>query len=486
MPNGINGIKYYLYDFNLKLNYELGKNDHLFINYFRGRDNCDYTGANSLNFNINFGNTTSTIRWNHLLGDKLFSNTSFIFNDYHLGLGTTQGAYYSLLYTGIKDVTGKTDFTYMPSSNREVKAGISYTYHTLFPGAVSAKIPKKGNRLDINRDSLLQRYSNEMAFYISDDIKLNGVLSIIYGLRIPVFTEKNKIYSFVEPRFTAKLSLNELTSLKASYTEMNQFMHLVPNSTASLPTDIWLTSNAKIKPQASKQYALGLFKNFKNNNIETSVEIYYKTMDNQVLFKEGTQIMLNTNLDDVLTFGNGKSYGMEFFVKKNFGKLNGWFSYTLSKTTQIFPELNNGKEFPFTYDRRHNLSISAIYQLTEHWTVSADFTYYTGSAFTLPAGKVFASDEGSLYDNIYYDYSSRNNARLRAYHRLDVSFSNLKKTKMFGKPCEREWVFGVYNLYNRQNPYFVYLTTDPITKKPQAKQVSLLPIIPSITFNFKF
>lgn len=484
--DGINGVNYNLYDFNAKLNYELGKNDHLFVGYFTGLDDAAYTGTNSLNFNIDFGNTTSTVRWNHIFGDKLFSNTSFIFNNYHLGLSTSQGNYYSLLYTGIKDFTGKTDFTYMVSPTHEVKAGFSYTYHTLYPGAVSAKIPKKGNKIEINLDSIPQKYSNEASFYISDELKMTDILSVTYGLRVPIFKAGNKTYSFVEPRITTKFSLNENTSIKASYTQMNQFVHLVPNSTASLPTDIWLTSNANIKPENSKQYALGLFKNFNNNGIETSIEVYYKTMTNQVLFKEGTQIVLKTNLDDVLAFGDGKSYGVEFFVKKNFGKLTGWFSYTLSKTTEKFPDLNRGIEFPFTYDRRHNLSATAIYQLSDKWTFAADFTFYTGSAFTLPAGKVFVSDEGSLYDNIYYDYTSRNNARLRSYHRLDINFTNKKKVRMFGLNCEREWAFGVYNLYSRQNPYFVYLTTDYVTKKPLAKQVSLLPIIPSISFNFKF
>lgn len=486
LKGGIHGINYYLYDFNAKLNYELGKNDHLFISYFTGKDNATYTGASSLNFNIDFGNTTSTVRWNHLFGSKLFSNTSFIINDYHLGLATTQGNYYSLLYTGIKDVSGKTDFTYIPGPNHEIKAGFNYTYHTLFPGAVSAKIPTAGNRLDINRDSIPKKYSNELAFYISDEIKMTDLLSVNYGLRIPVFYSKGKTYSFVEPRFTAKFSINENTSIKASYTQMNQFVHLVPSSTASLPTDIWLTSSLKVKPQNSTQYALGFFRNFNNNEIETSIEVYYKTMNNQVLFKEGTQILLNTNLDDVLTFGSGKSYGIEFFVKKNFGRLTGWASYTLSKTTEKFPELNYGKEFPFTYDRRHNLSLTAIYELSKYWTFSADFTFYSGIAFTLPGGKVFVPNDGSLYDGIYYDYTSRNNARLRAYNRLDISFSNKKQIKIFGKTFEREWVFGVYNLYSRQNPYFVYLTTDPVTRIPQAKQVSLLPIIPSVSFNFKF
>ena len=459
---------------------------HLFISYFTGKDYADYTGASSLNFNINFGNTTSTVRWNHLFGSKLFSNTSFIFNNYHLQLATAQSGYYSLLYTGIKDFTGKSDFTYMPSPNHEIKAGFSYTYHTLYPGAVSSKIPKKGNRIELNPDSIAKVYSNELAFYISDELKMTDIVSVTYGVRVPVFASGGKSYSFVEPRFVAKFSLSETSSIKASYTRMNQFVHLVPFSTASLPTDIWLTSDKKIKPQNSTQYAIGYFRNFKNNEYETSVEVYYKTMDNQVLFKEGTQIRINSNLDDALTFGSGTSFGIEFFVKKNFGKLTGWASYTLSKTTQIFPDLNFGKEFPFTYDRRHNLSLTAGYELSKYWIVSADFTFYTGIAFTLPAGKTFVSEDGSLYDGIYYDYSSRNNSRLKPYNRLDISFSNKKTVKMWGKHYEREWVFGAYNVYSRLNPYFVYLTTDPVTKQPQAKQVSLLPIVPSVSFNFKF
>lgn len=485
-PTGINGINYYLYDFNAKLNYELGKNDHLFLAYFTGRDNADYVAANSLNFNINFGNSTGTVRWNHIYGDKLFSNTSFVYNDYHLSLATEQGNYYSMLYTGIKDVTVKTNFTLLPSSDHVVEAGVVFTHHLLYPGAVSGKIPKKGNKLVVNPDSIATQSSNEAAFHISDDLKMTDRLSVNYGLRIPVFFDQTKTYYFVEPRITGKFSIDDNTSIKASYTKMNQFMHLVPNSTASLPTDIWLSSNSKIKPENSRQFALGLYKNFNNNSFETSVEVYYKTMENQVLFKEGTQITLNTNLNDILVFGSGKSYGIEFFVKKNFGRLTGWASYTLSKTTQLFPDLNYGKEFPFTYDRRHNLSVVGMYSLSKYWTFSADFTLYSGSAFTLPAGKLFVSEEGSLYDNVYYDYTSRNNARLPLYHRLDVSFSNKKKITLFGFHCEREWVFGVYNLYNRQNPYFIYLTTDYVTKLPVAKQVSLLPILPSISFNFRF
>ena len=477
---------YNFYDINAKMNYELGKKDHVFFSFFKGNDNAAYTGANSLNYGTDFGNTTATFRWNHLYGSKTFSNTSIIYNDYHLGLGTTQNNYYEVLYTGIKDINAKTDITYTPNNKHKIKTGFTFTNHSLYPAAVSSRIPRRGNKITINKDSVARRASNEFAFYASDDYDISKIFSINYGVRIPIFTTKNITYASVEPRITTKISVNPTTSVKASWTLMNQFLHSVPNSTASLPTDIWLSSSNIIKPQKSSQIALGLFKNFNDNSIEASAEVYYKTMDNQVLFKEGSQIVLSTNLDSILTFGKGKSYGLELFIKKNFGKLSGWASYTLSKTTQVFPQLNYGNVFPASFDRRHNLSLAGSYELSKHWLLSADFVFYTGRAFTLPTGRITVPISGSLYDAIYYDFTSRNNARFRSYNRLDVSFSNKKITKIFHKKYEREWVFGAYNIYSRLNPYFIYLTTNPTTKQPEAKQVSLLPFVPSISFNFKF
>ncbi len=477
---------YKFYDVNAKMNYELGKNDHVFFSLFKGNDKAAYTGANSLNYGTDFGNTTATLRWNHLLGSKVFSNTSFIYNDYHLGLGTTQNNYYEVLYTGIKDVGFKSDITYTPGSKHKIKTGFGYTRHSLFPAVVSSRVPRRGNRITINKDSIIARVSNEFAFYASDEYDISNKVSVNYGIRIPVFYAAGATYSSFEPRITTKFSINPSTSVKISWTQMNQFLHSVPNSTASLPTDIWLSSSKIIKPQKSSQVAIGLFRNFKDNSIEASAELYYKTMDNQVLFKEGSQIVLATNLDSILTFGSGKSYGLELFLKKNYGRMTGWLSYTLSKTTQLFPELNRGREFPASFDRRHNFSLVGSYELNKRWTVSADFVFYTGRAFTLPSGRVTVPINGSLYDAAYYDFTSRNNARLSNYHRLDVSFSNKKIRKIFGKKYEIEWVFGAYNLYNRLNPYFVYLSPNPETKQPEARQVSLLPIVPSISFNFKF
>ena len=474
------------YDFNAKMNYELGAKDHLFLSFFKGNDNAGYSAANSLKYATDFGNTTGTLRWNHLFGSKIFSNTSFIYNDYHLALSTEQSSYYSALFTGIKDINAKYDMTWLPNAKHTVKMGAAYTYHTVYPAAFSARIPRRGTRISINKDSIPQLYSNEIAFYAADDWQVSDKLSVNYGVRLPTFATKNKTYTFIEPRLTAKYALNATHSFKASYTRMNQFLHLIPNSTAGLPTDIWLPSSAKTKPQSSVQYALGYFSNFSDNAIEASVEFYYKKMDNQVLFAEGNQLRLTTDLDNTLVYGKGESYGAEFFVKKNTGKLTGWVAYTLSRTNQTFADLNFGKTFPFRYDRRHVLSVTGSYDMSKKWTMSAAFVLSSGAVLTLPTGRVATVEAGSIFEGNYFLYEGKNNYRMGAYHRLDISASRKNKRTLFKKPCELEWIFGLYNTYNRQNPYFVYFQIDPLTNKPQAKQVSLLPIIPSVSFNFKF
>ena len=477
---------YKFYDMNAKMNFELGKKDHVFLSFFKGNDNAAYNNVNSLNYTTDFGNSTATLRWNHLFGSKTFSNTSIIYNDYNLGLSTSQNNYYSLLYTAVKDITAKTDFTITPNTKHKIKAGFTYTNHSLSPASFSSQIPRRGNRLTINKDSINKLNSNEMAFYTGDEFDASEKFSINYGVRIPLFTASGKTYSFIEPRITTKLSISPDASIKASYTRMNQFLHLIPNSTAGLPTDIWVPSSNKTKPQSATQYALGYFQNFKDNEIETSMEVYYKKMKNQVLFGEGKQLKINVDLDSLIVYGKGESYGAEFFVKKNTGRLTGWISYTLSKTTQQFKDLNFGKQFPFKYDRRHNLSVTASYQLTKTWTFSGVFAFSTGAAFTVPTGRISTLNSGTIFEGNYYVYEGRNNYRMASYHRLDLSASNKKTVKIFKKYYEREWTFGVYNTYSRQNPYFVYFEIDALTSKPTAKQVSLLPIIPSVSFNFKF
>ena len=486
VPKNKNNTTYYFYDINAKVNFELSKKDKLYLSFFKGLDNAKYAGASSLNYGINFGNSTATARWNHLFNKKLFSNTSFIYNNYHLSLTTTQDKYYAQLYTGIKDINFKTDFSYFPSSSHSIKAGFNYSYSTLFPSTSFAKIPRNGNINKPNLDSIERKYSSIAAFYMNDDITISEKLSASVGVRVPVFIKSDITYTKVEPRATIKYQLNDFTSIKAAYTVMNQFQHLVLSSTASLPTDIWISSSKIVKPQTSQQVALGIFKNFKDNTYEASIEGYYKTMNNQVLFKEGAQSLQQADIDTKLTFGKGNSYGVELFVKKNVGRLTGWLSYTLSWTNQKFDSLNFGKQFPFTYDKRHNLSIVGTYDLTKKWTLSAAFVFTSGGAFTLPTGRAAVYGDGSLYDGTYYDYSGRNNYRYRSYHRLYVSAIRHGHAKLFHKKFESELVFSVYNIYSRHNPYFIYLTKDPVTKEISAREVSLLPIIPGISYNFKF
>ena len=482
-----NNTNYYLYDMNAKFNYTLSDKDRVYLSFFTGLDDAKYTGASSLNYGINFGNKTATLRWNHLFSNKIFSNTSFIYNDYHNSLATTQGQYVEQQYSGIRDLNAKTDWEIIPNSNHSIKIGANYSYNTFFPATTANKLSKKGTVPTLMPDSIPRKYSSQLAFYLSDEIRFNDFLSANIGVRVPVFLSSKANYTAIEPRATLKLLTSTTSSIKASYTEMNQFLHLVPSSTASLPTDIWISSSKVVKPEVSRQYSLGWFKNFNNNAIETSVEAYYKTMSNQVLFKEGSLPTANADIDQQLTFGKGVSYGLEFFAKKNFGRLTDWLSYTLSWTNQTFKDLNYGKTFPFTYDKRHNISAVATYDLNKKWTIAADWVYTSGGAFTLPLGKIPVFEGGTLYDIFYNDYTERNNYRYRSYHRLDLNFIHHNRERTwFGKKVTSEWVFGLYNAYSRMNPYFVYLTIDPLTKKPMAKEVSLLPVLPSVSWNFKF
>jgi hypothetical protein len=476
---------YSFYDVNAKINFDWGRRDKIYVSAFTGRDNGGYTGPNSLNYAIGFGNRTATVRWNHLFGGGLFANTSCIINSYDLGLSTEQGTYYSLFYTGIRDLNIKSDLTWFRNAAHTVKFGGSYFYHTLFPATYSDEIPSSGNRVKLDPAYIERRAVEQMAVYANHEWDIGENVGVNYGVRVPYYVSKGFRTASLEPRITVRVGLTPSTSIKGSFTVMNQFLHAIPYSYASLPMEIWVASGKTVKPQRSEQFSLGLYKNFADNTYEASVEAYHKNMNNQVLFRQGTRLDTETEVEQHLTFGKGVSYGLECFVKKATGRLTGWFGYSLSKTTQTFRELNFGEPFPFTYDRRHSLSLVANYEINERWSVSGDFVFRTGSAMTLPTGRIPVTD-GTLYDGWYYDFTSRNNARLRDYHRLDVSVTYKKVRRLFGKAYNSEWVFGVYNAYSRMNPYFVYMTVDPSTQEPQAEQVSLLPIVPSVSYNFKF
>jgi len=485
LPEG-NESDYQFYDLNAKINWKISSKDRLYLSFFNGKDNAYYKETKGINYRILFGNTTATLRWNHLFNSKLFLNTSLIYNKYQQNVAAVQDNYFSQVYTGINDINGKIELEYFPNPDHLVKFGVLYTNHRFLSGGKSELIATNNLSSKLNIDNVDADNFNEYAFYINDEFRISSKLSANIGVRVPGFISKGTKYNAIEPRTSLKFGLTSSSSIKAAYTVMNQYLHLIPSSTASVPTDIWIPSTKQTKPQLSQQVALGYFRNFKENIIESSIEVYYKTMDNQVLFREGNQLVENFDIDSSLVYGKGWSYGAEFLIKKNTGILTGWIAYTISKTQQQFDDLNFSNSFDFKYDRTHVISIVGSYAINERWTLSGVFVFSTGGVYTQPVGRINVFHGPTLFEGNYLVYEERNNARLNNYHRLDLSASYKKKCKIFKIPFESEWVFGVYNVYNHQNPYFVYFKIDPATDKPTANQVSLLPIIPSITYNFKF
>lgn len=499
------GSGYYFYDLNAKANYRFSEKDRLYLSGYFGRDVFDFVnGRQSLNVNIPWGNATGTLRWNHVFNKRLFGNTTAVYNDYNFTFKAAQNNFEVKLASGIKDWSLKQDFDLYPFTGHKVKFGGIYTFHTFTPSVVSGK----QDSVVFNPNNAQVKYANEAGVYVQDDWEISDKLKINAGMRYSFFqqigkykiykTDANgnrldstvfgrgapvKTYGGFEPRLTMRYALNDETSIKASYTRNLQYIHLVSNAGTTLPTDIWVPSTYKVKPQISDLYAAGLFKNFKDNTYETSVELYYKSMRNQIEYQEGYTPNTLEDTENFFTFGKGWSYGAEFFVNKTKGKLTGWVGYTLSWTWRKFAALNFGEKYPAKYDRRNDLSIVASYELNKKWKLSAAFVYGSGNAATLP--QRFYIIDGTLTQ----EYSRINQYRLPAYHRLDLS-AILTPKRNEGRKWKSEWVFSIYNTYSRQNPYFIYFDQEgsPLngTLKVQGKQVSLFPIIPAVTWNFKF
>jgi len=498
------GSGYYFYDLNAKVNYIFSDKDRLYLSGYFGRDVFDYVnGKQSLKFNIPWGNSTGTLRWNHVFNNKLFGNTTAVYNDYNFSFNAAQNDFELKLASGIRDLSLKQDFDLYPYTGHKLKFGGIYTYHKFTPSVISGR----QDTTVLNPNNAQIKYAHEAAVYLQDDWEINEKLKVHAGLRYSWFqqtgpykiyeTDDNgnrtdsivfgkgrsvKSYGGLEPRFTARYALNDETSIKGSVTRNLQYIHLVSNAGTTLPTDIWVPSTYKVKPQISWLYALGLFKNFKDNMYETSVELYYKQMQNQIEYAEG---YVPNSLDDTensFVFGKGWSYGTELFVNKTKGRLTGWVGYTLSWTWRQFSDLNFGKKYPAKYDRRHDMSIVAQYELNKKWKLSASFVFGTGNSATLP--QRFYIVGGILTQ----EYSNINQYRLPSYHRLDFS-AILTPKKNINRKWKSEWVFSIYNAYNRRNPYFVYFdqSGSPFngTLEIQAKQVSLFPVIPAITWNVK-
>ncbi|HMO32301.1 MAG TPA: TonB-dependent receptor [Lacibacter sp.] len=497
------GSGYYFYDLNTKLNYKFSDKDRLFLSGYFGRDVFTFNNKErSFSARIPWGNSTGTLRWNHVFNSKLFANTSLVWNDYRFSFGGAQSNFEVNFNSAIRDLTAKVDFDYYPASGHQVKYGLVFTRHRFNPQTTSGR---SGDQV-FEPQTVNNKFANEMAAYLLDDWEVNDKLKINYGLRYSFFEQTGpytlyvkddngnkldstvfgrgdrvKTYGGLEPRVTMRYALDANTSLKAAVTRNLQFIHLVSNAGTTLPTDIWVPSTYRVAPQIGWQYAAGLFKNFRDNLWETSVELYYKTMANQIEYREGFTPGIG-DPEESFVFGKGWSYGAEFYVNKARGAFTGWIGYTLSWTWRRFADLNDGEKYPGRFDRRHDLSVVGNYQRSKKWKYSAVFVYGTGNAFTLP--ERFFLVEGVLTQQ----FSRINQYRLPAYHRLDFSATYTPQPRR-ERRIKKEWVFSVYNAYSRQNPYFIYFDQqgNPLqgSLQVQARQVSLFPILPSVTLNFK-
>jgi hypothetical protein len=488
---------YFFYDFNAKLNFILNEKNRLYISGYFGKDKFyfrpDYGEGSKDRGDLNWGNATATVRLNHIVNDKVFSNTSLIFSKYNLGINfleSTGNDSFELRYrSGIRDFAAKHDVDYRPNSKHYIRMGASAIYHRFTPSAITVKSSDTFE----NENEIDALDNMEGGIYIEDDVTLTPKLKVNVGVRGSLFVTDNRSYSGIEPRFSARYLLKDDLSIKASYALMNQYLHLLSNTGAGLPTDLWVPSTSRVRPQRANQVALGLAKDLENPRLTITLEGYYKKMQNVLSYKEGASFLLVGAFDDTqkiswednVTSGEGESYGVELLVQKKVGKWTGWIGYTLSWTTLQFDDLNNGERFFARYDRRHDLSIVGIYEVNENMTLSATWVYGTGQAITLPQANynVVPHDaEGQFFfQSSAVDYGTKNDFRMAPYHRFDIAAQWHKQLKR----CERTFELGVYNLYNRKNPYF-YTIEDNGNGNAVLKQVSLFPIIPSVSWTFTF
>ncbi|MBE9465692.1 carboxypeptidase-like regulatory domain-containing protein [Dyadobacter subterraneus] len=509
--------KFNFYDLTAKVNYRLGNKDTFFASGYLGKD--IFGGGD---FGFGWGNKTLTGRWNHIFSNKLFMNLTAYYSNYDYNLGQNEDdknakdrfVWNSKIIT--KSI--KPDFTYYITPNNQLTFGGQYINYDSRPGKATAVSEGEGLNLD-----LPSRHADESALYIANEQKLTDKISLQYGIRYsyfrslgagieysyrdttagirrqPILPGKEyqsgdviKTYGNWEPRFAVNIGLSSVSSLKISYNRMSQYLHLLSNTAASSPLDVWTLSSSNIKPELADQVAMGWFRNFRDNMYEASVEVYYKKLHNQLDYVVGSDLLLNQFVEGDLLTGKGRAYGAEFYLKKNKGRLTGWVSYTLSKTEREVDGVNNGNWFNARFDKPHNFTSVAIYELNKRLTLSSNFTIASGTPATFPTNGY--SWGGYSLGNNYNN--ARNNSRIPAYHRLDLAATLKARKKLFGTG-EGEWVFSIYNVYNRRNAFSVYTrqNEDKPTASEQAQNLlrtqavrySVIgSLIPSVTYNFKF
>ena len=494
--------QYNFSDLSTKIYYKLSDSDRIYLTAYYGKD--DYAvddNKSNLDNSIVWGNYAAAARYNKVFSSKLIADLTTGITNYQFDLGASFLDYKLDLDSKILDIYAKADFKYLYENKSNLHIGIHYTRHLLLPNQVNVDLE------NIKYQNNNEFHSNEYAAYIDAHLKYSKKLSFNTGIRYTSFQhvgpyvkynntsslidtdstvfnngENVKLYHTLNPNLSAVYLLNKNSSIKGSFSITHQFIHLASVGTVSLPTDLWVPSTDYIKPQQIGIASLGYFRNFLENTIEASIEVYYKKMNNQLEFLNGLiDNFDNSKIESNLLFGQGKAYGIEFLAKKQEGKITGWLSYTLSKTLRQFDDINDGKYFPAKYDRVHDLSATMNYKLSEKWNVAATFIYATGNAMTLPTGRYVVQGE------IVNEYTTVNAFRMPVYHRLDLSANyKLKKTKRI----ESSLNFSIYNVYSRSNPYFVYFEVKGSIKENylnvKPKEISLFPILPSVTWNFKF
>jgi len=497
--------KLYFYDLNGKSNLVINDKNRIFISGYMGEDNFELGES----IYMRWGNATATVRWNHIFGEKLFMNVSAIYSNYDYNLGVPGDNADNFDWSSrIRDYNGKLDFTLFLNPRNTIKYGLNVIHHNFRPG----KVETNGENSMFSDMELAHYNALESAIYLSNEQKISDRFSVQYGVRLSHFqqvgdgevnyyenpekpqddeltgTEKfgkwDKIgdaFVHLEPRLAMKYTLDRNSSAKASYNRMVQNLHLITNTQSPSPLDIWLPTSTYIDPLIVDQVSVGYFRNFSNNMWETSMELYYKDMQNVLDYKEGAELFLNEEIETELLHGSGESKGMELLVKKAQGKLTGWVGYTWAKTTRTVEGINNGNPYPSSYDRTHDLSIVSNYELNERWNLSANFVFSTGSPTSYPVAKY------NIQGNQVYEYSSRNSNRIPNYHRLDLSATyDFKKNK--NRRFKQSINFSIYNVYGRRNAYSI----TPEANEDNLQQTEFVRLsiigapIPSITYNFKF
>ncbi|HEY3371128.1 MAG TPA: TonB-dependent receptor [Prolixibacteraceae bacterium] len=505
---------YFFHDLNMKITHKFSDRNRIYLSAYNGRDKAysrsdnkefynDENWQNKDKLSVGWGNITTALRWNYIFSNKLFANTTLTYSRYQFDvaessvsknlstgkIADSNGLDYK---SGIEDFGLKMDFDYFPTPNQRIKYGGNVIAHTFRPGILAFN----ENNADENND-IEAAFSNpniraqELYAYFEDNIDLNGRLSVNVGLHASEFFVDNTFYPSLQPRISARWLATGRLSFKAAYSKMTQNIHLLSSSTISLPTDLWLPTTKKVKPQTSHQYALGGVYQV-SPAIDLSVEGFYKSMDHLLEYKEGASFVgASTGWEDKVEMGKGWSYGTEVLLQKNTGKTTGWIGYTWGKAERQFDNLNWGKKFYARYDRRHDVSFVMTHRFSSRFDIGLTWVYGTGNAVTLPTQNVTAANlpfSSFQFQTEYEYYGQRNNYRMPSYHRMDVGF-NFHKQKKHGI---RTWNLSFYNAYSRHNPYFLYFEStseaefQKTGKSRKLNQLSLFPILPSISYSYKF